>query len=157
MVSLVYTLMASIEPVNRLQPTAPEGRTDQEQQQGPDMSHLAERFAEAVRTLVSDGPIKQRLSRAYAEHLDGLDHTGLPAGLRRDFGELEAALSRIAPVGNETRVRANVQKMSVSEAGRHATTIVNLYVELMSQAGRAEPLKVVTTAKKTPRYLATRS
>jgi hypothetical protein len=54
-------------------------------------------------------------------------------------------------------VRANVQKMSASEAGQHATTIVKLYVELMGQAGRAEPLKVVTTAKKTPRYLASRS
>src|SRR5689334_8238568 len=117
------------------------------------MSHLAERFAEAVRTLVSDGSIKQRLSRAYGENLEGLDHEHLPAGVRREFGDLEAALSRIAPVGTETRVRANVQKMSVSEAARHATTIVNLYVELMSQMGRAEPLKVVTTTKKTPRYL----
>lgn len=121
------------------------------------MSHLAERFAEAVRILVSDGPIKHRLSRAFAENLEGLDQTALPAGLRREFGDLESALSRIAPVGTETRVRANVQKMSAAEAGHHATIIVKLYVELMGQAGRAEPLKVVTTDKKTPRYLATRS
>ncbi|HZF30466.1 MAG TPA: hypothetical protein VE907_15220 [Gammaproteobacteria bacterium] len=121
------------------------------------MSQLAERFAEAVRTLVSDGPIKQRLSRAYTENLEGLDQAELPAGVRREFSDLEAALSRIAPVGNETRVRANVQKMSPAEAGDHASTIVKLYVELMGQAGRAEPLKVVTTSKKTPRYLASRS
>jgi hypothetical protein len=120
------------------------------------MPYLADRFAEAVRTLVSDGPIKQRLSRAYAENLEGLDHAELPAGLRREFGDLEAALSRIAPAGSETRVRASVQKMSPSEACDHASTIVKLYVELMGQAARAEPLKVVTTAKKTPRYLAGR-
>jgi hypothetical protein len=149
--------MASTEPVNRFQSTAPEERRTDQEQQGLDMSHLAERLAEAVRTLVSDGPIKQRLSRAYTENLEGLDLTALPAGLRREFGELEAAMSRIAPAGNETRVRANVQKMSASEAGHHATTIVNLYVELMSQVGRAEPLKVVPTAQKTPRYLANRS
>jgi len=114
------------------------------------MSHLAERFAEAVRTLVSDGPIKQRLSRAFAENLEGLDQAELPLGLRLEFNDLKSALSRIAPAGNETRVRANVQKMSPSEAGHHATIIVKLYVELMGQAGRAEPLKVVPMAKKTP-------
>ena len=120
------------------------------------MPHLADRFAEAVRILVSDGPIKQRLSCAYAENLEGLDQAELPAGLRREFGDLEAALSRIAPAGSETRVRANVQKMSPSEVANHATTIVKLYVEIMGHAGRAEPLKVITTAKKAPRYLAGR-
>ncbi len=146
--------MAPIEPVNRRQRAVPDGRDTNEEQQGLDMSHLTERFAEAVWTLVSDGPIKQRLSRAFTENLEGLDQAELPPALRREFGALESALSRIAPAGNETRVRANVQKMSASEAGQHATTIVKLYVELVGQAGRAEPLKVVTTAKKTPRYLA---
>ena len=84
------------------------------------MSHLPERFAEAVRTLVTDGPIKLRLSRAYSEHLDGLDAAELPVGLRSEFTDLQAALSRLAPVGNETRVRANVRKMSPDEAGDHA-------------------------------------
>ena len=121
------------------------------------MSQLAERFAEAVRTLVSDGPIKQRLSRAFTENLEGLDQAELPAGLRREFSDLEAALSRIAPVGNETRVRANVQKMSPAEAGDHATTIVKLYVELLNSLERAEPLKVVSTPKKPPQYLTNRS
>lgn len=155
--SLVYTVMAPIEPLTRRQQTVRDGCRTNEEQQGPDMSHLAERFAEAVRTLVSDGPIKQRLSRAFAENLEGLDQAALPAGLRREFSDLESALSRIAPVGSESRVRANVQKMSASEAGQYATIIVKLYVDLMGQAGRAEPLKVVTTANKTPRYLATRS
>jgi hypothetical protein len=120
------------------------------------MSHLAERFAEAVRTLVSDGPIKQRLSRAYADNLEGIDQADLPPAVRHEFGDLTAALTRIAPAGNETRVRANVQKMSPSEAGEHAITIVKLYVELVGQVGRAEPLKVVTSGSKAPRYLSSR-
>jgi hypothetical protein len=154
--SLVYTRMAPIEPVTQRQQPVRNGRRTNEEQQGPDMSHLAERFAEAVRILVSDGPVKQRLSRAFAENLEGLDQTALPAGLRREFGDLESALSRIAPAGNETRVRASVQKMSAVEAGHYATIIVKLYVDLMGQSTRAEPLKVVTTGTKTPRYLATR-
>jgi hypothetical protein len=66
-------------------------------------------------------------------------------------------MTRIAPVGNETRVRASVQKMSPDEAAGHAATIVRLYVELMNGIERAEPLKVVTPTRKPPRYLIGRS
>jgi hypothetical protein len=121
------------------------------------MAHLAERFSEAVRTLVGDGSVKQRLSRAYIECLKGLEPEELPAPLRSTFGELEAALTRVRPAGKETRVHASVQKMSPSEAGGHAATIVKLYVELLTQAERAEPLKVVPGSKKPPRYLTNRT
>ncbi|HLF12378.1 MAG TPA: hypothetical protein VJA26_14310 [Gammaproteobacteria bacterium] len=120
------------------------------------MSHLAERFAAAVQTLVSDGPIKQRLSRAYTEHLEDLPETELPVGLRGPFNDLQAALNRLRPVGSESRVRANVQKMSAHEAGSHAGTIVKLYAELLAQGERAEPLKVVSSGKKPPSYLTSR-
>ena len=117
------------------------------------MSPFAQRFAEAVHTLIADGPIKQRLASAYTLHLAELADAELPAALRRDFGELQAALSRIAPVGNEGRVRASVQKMSSDEAASHAMTIVKLYVELMNRVERAEPLKVVAPPRKPPRFL----
>jgi hypothetical protein len=120
------------------------------------MAHLAERLAEAVRTLVSDGPIKQRLNRAFAEYLEGLDDTEFPLGLRREFNDLHDALNRVEPVGSETRVRASVQKMSPLEAGAHADAIVRLYVGLLGQSERAEPLKVVSAPKKPPRYLTNR-
>ncbi len=129
-------------------PVVPRTRT----KKGPKMAHLADRFAAAVRTLVGDGPVKARLSRAYTEYLDDLQEVELPPGLRRDFGVLQAALNRLEPAGTETRIRANVQKMSALEAGSHASTIVRLYVELLSQSDRAEPLKVVSP-EKPPRYL----
>jgi len=121
------------------------------------MSPLAQRFAEAVQALVADGSIKQRLTSAYATHLADLTDAEFPAGLRRDFGDLQAVMSRIAPVGSETRARASVQKMSVAEAVAHATTIVRLYVELMNTLERAEPLKVVAPPRQPPRYLTGRS
>jgi hypothetical protein len=121
------------------------------------VSLIAERFAEAVQTLISDGSIKQRLANAYA-HLNDLADAEFPAGLRREFGDLQAALSRIAPVGSEGRVRASVQKMSPDEAATHAATIVRLYVELMNTLERAEPLKIVPSpARKMPRFLAGRT
>lgn len=121
------------------------------------MSPLAQRFAEAVKTLISDGPVKTRLAHAFATHLADLVDVEFPAGLRRDFADLHAALNRVSPVGTESRVRASVQKMSPDEAGGHAATIVKLYVELLNTLERAEPLKVVSAPKKPPQYLTSRS
>jgi hypothetical protein len=121
------------------------------------MSPLAQHFAEAVQTLVADGPVKQRLASAYAAYLAEVTEAELPAGLRREFCDLQTAMGRVAPVGTETRARASVQKMSPAEAVGHATTIVRLYVELVNGLERAEPLKVVAPSRQPPRYLTGRS
>ena len=120
------------------------------------MSSPADRFAAAVDVLVADGPIKQRLAAACSQHLAEVSEADLPSALRREFADLQAAVSRVAPAGYETRVRASVQKMSPREASAHAATIVKLYVGLMSGVERAEPLKVVAPPRKTPRYLSGR-
>ena len=114
----------------------------------------AQRFAAAVHALIADGPIKQRLTSAYAEHLADVAETDLPPALRQDFAALQAAVSRVEPVGIESRVRASVQKMSATEAVSHAATIVKLYTELLTSLDRAEPLKVIAPPRKAPRLLA---
>ena len=121
------------------------------------MSAIAQRFAEAVQVLVGDGSVKQRLATAYGQHLADLPEAELPAGLRRDFAALQAAMSKIAPVGTETPARASAQKMASGEAAGHAATIVRLYLELMNGLERAEPLKVVAPPRQPPRYLTGRS
>ncbi|HEX6997595.1 MAG TPA: hypothetical protein VF322_05590 [Gammaproteobacteria bacterium] len=125
------------------------------------MTDLAERFAAAVRILVGDGPIKERLGRAYSEHLEAIDPAALPPSSRPAYLELSDALHRVPPVGKVGRVRASVQKMSAAEAARHARAIVQLLVEINRPAERAEPLKVVTgasgAAQKPPRFLTGRS
>lgn len=117
------------------------------------MSPFAQRFAAAVHVLIGDGPVKQRLASAYSLHLAELGEGELPPPLQRDFGELRAAVSRVAPAGSESRVRASVQKMSPAEAAGHAATILKLYVALANELDRAEPLKVVTAPRKAPRFL----
>jgi hypothetical protein len=120
------------------------------------MAIVTERFAEAVQTLIGDGPIKQRLAVAFATHLGDVADAELPVSLRRDFGDLQTALCKIAPVGNESRIRASVQKMSPDEAHQHAATIVRLYVDLLNGSERAEPLRIVEPPRKPPRYLTSR-
>jgi hypothetical protein len=118
------------------------------------VSQLTERFAEAVQKLVGDGPVKQRLIRAFGDHLGDLDGADLPPALRPGFSELQAALSQRVPVGTESRVQASVQKMSAAEAGDYAGAIVDLYAALVGQLDRAEPLKVVDSPRRTSRLLA---
>ena len=120
------------------------------------MSPLAQRFADAVQVLIGDGPVKQRLATAYEQHLAELPEAELPAGLRRDFADLQAAMTKIRPAGNESQARASAMKMASREAVAHAGTIVKLYLELMNTLERAEPLKVVPP-RQPPRYLTGRS
>lgn len=119
------------------------------------MTYLANRFEAAVIALVTDAPIKQRLTRAYSDHLEGLREADLPRHISAAYCALQAALHRVPPVGNGTRVAASVQKMSGGEAAYYAEEIVKLYVELMRHGQRAEPLKVVEPAdQRVPGYLA---
>lgn len=116
------------------------------------MPPFAQRFAAAVHVLIGDGRVKQRLASAYSLHLAEIAEAELPPALQRDFAGLKAAVSRVAPAGNESRVRASVQKMSPAEAAGHAATILKLHVALASDLERAEPLKVVSAPRKEPRF-----
>lgn len=117
------------------------------------MLHLTKRFEAAVRELVADGPIKQRLALAFGRHLEDLVIPDMPEPLRGRFAALHGALHSAEPIGREGSLRVSVRKMSFAEAAAHAETIVELYAEVVRNADRAEPFKVVHTEEKTPRYL----
>ncbi len=118
------------------------------------MPYLAERFEAAVSALVAEGSVKDRLSAAYLEHLDDLETSELPQGLRTKFDDLHTALHAVTPIGREPCIKATIRKMSRLQAGNHARTIVSIYAELVCRAERAEPLKVVNgKRKKAPRFV----
>lgn len=121
------------------------------------MSHLVKRFEAAVRILVGDGPVKQRLGQAYGRHLDDLQQMDLPDAVRDGYAQLHAAMHAQAPVGKQSCVRTTVQKMSFMEASAHAETIVELYAAMLRGGERVEPLKIVHNEENTPRYLIARS
>ena len=118
------------------------------------MPYLAERFEAAVSALVAEGSVKDRLSAAYLEHLDDLETSELPQGLRTKFDDLHEALHAVTPIGREPCIKATIRKMSRLQAGNHARTIVSIYAELACRDERAEPLKVVNgKRKKAPRFV----
>ena len=95
------------------------------------MSQIVERFAGAVQALVGEGPVKNRLHRAYTAYLKDLQQIELPVASKQDFGRLHVALHSGPAVGRADSVTASVQKMSADDAWRHAQTIVRLYGELL--------------------------
>jgi hypothetical protein len=117
------------------------------------MQHLSKRFEAAVRELVADGPIKQRLALAFGRHLEDLLIPDLPEPIRDRFETLHRALHSAEPIGREGPLRVSIRKLSFAEAVTHAETIVDLHTEIARNSDRAEPLKVVHTDEKMPRYL----
>ena len=111
------------------------------------MSYLTKRFEAAVSVLVADGPIKQRLTAAYSEHLDDLKSSELPVKLRPAFIKLHDALHSVKPIGRELCVKATIRKMSSREAGGHARTVFLLFSKLFHKNERSAPLRVVGTPK----------
>lgn len=121
------------------------------------MSQIVERFEAAVEALLADGPVKNRLSKAYTEYLEDLQQVDLPVAGNGEFGALHRALHRESPVGKIGPVTASINKMSPAEACRHATTIVRLYTELlaMEQGARLKPEAALEPAEQLPpRFLA---
>jgi hypothetical protein len=121
------------------------------------MSQIVERFAEAIQTLLGDGPVKSRLGAAYADHLEDLEQVELPIPGKALLSELHAAMHSVVPVGRLSPVTASIQKMSPAEASRHARTILLLYAELLAMEHSARaPLESPPepAAERPPRFLA---
>ncbi|MGH8223679.1 MAG: hypothetical protein ACREQZ_11965 [Woeseiaceae bacterium] len=95
------------------------------------MSKHADDFYAAVTVLVGDGNIKQRLAKAFEEHLARIDADALPVALRRTYADLCRAVTRIEPLNGEGAIRASVRKMSIHEARECACEILGLYGELV--------------------------
>jgi hypothetical protein len=111
------------------------------------MNNVKSCFQAAVEVLVADGRVKDRLSRAFEEHLEALNEVELPAAIRAEYASLFAAMHRERPVGPQNSVRATVQKMSAYQAAQHAASIVEMFVQLASRSGRSDPLRVGDSPK----------
>lgn len=104
------------------------------------MSNHVDRFCAAVSVLAGHGHIKQRLTKAYDEHLATIGEDELPVVVRQAFADLRHSMSRVAPHNGEGRICASVRKMSVDEAAECAESIVALYSALMRQGDGGQTL-----------------
>jgi len=104
------------------------------------MCHVADKFYAAVRTLATDGPVKQRLISAYVGHLEALAENDVPEAIRPRFEALRSAMTAVAPTEKETGVQISVRKMSQADAGRFTRSILAMFADLVRVKSTGERL-----------------
>ena len=119
------------------------------------MTYPVDSFHAAASVLVGHGHIKQRLMKAFEDHLDAINEEELPKIRRRTFVEVQQALHSVTPLNGEGPVRASVRKMSPIEAGDCAIKILSIYREMLkdSEADYADARVADKTRKSVPPFL----
>ena len=108
------------------------------------MSTTLDKFRGATLSLARSGPIKDRLTDAYRNHLALVDEGELPLELLEEFRAVSYALNRERPLQRgEDALRATVRKMSCKEAEDVASQVVHLFGEMSR-----EPATLVRKAQK---------
>ena len=95
------------------------------------MSNHVDRFYAAVTVVTNHGDIKQRLIRAFEEHLATIADGELPVVVRQDFVALRSLMTGVEPLNGEGRIRATVRKMSIVEAENCTRKILDIYTDLV--------------------------
>ena len=109
------------------------------------MAALWDVFDGAVRVLVGAGPVKQRLSDAWRDHLAALHEKDLPEALRARLSAVRTAMHTAHAAGGMSAPEVSVRKMSDKDAVEHAVRILEIYAQLCSMTELETPprLRVV--------------
>jgi hypothetical protein len=95
-----------------------------------------EKLQGATFSLARSGPLKDRLTDAYRNHLAHIDETDLPKELRDDFRILTDAMTREPPlVRGDDPFRATVRKMSNDQDEEVAMWVVKILCALRPAIG----------------------
>lgn len=111
------------------------------------MCHVADKFYAAVRTLTTEGPVKQRLISAFVNHLESLSENELPEAIRPRFEALRTAMNAVPPTEKETSVQVSVRKMSAADTGRQTRAILAMFADLVRVKTSGERLNGVDGAR----------
>jgi hypothetical protein len=98
------------------------------------MNTAWEQLEGAALSLARSGPIKERLTDAFRNHLALVNAEELPDALREDFRACHDALTRERPLRGEDAVRATVRKMSNQQADDVACSVVRLFAAMAREA-----------------------
>ena len=101
------------------------------------MSHQVDRFFAAISVLVAHGPIKQRLIKAYEQHLQDIEEDDLPVSVQGSFVALRRAMHCVSPSNGEGPICASVRKMSKIQADECARSIIQMYGGVIGHTGDA--------------------
>ena len=96
------------------------------------MTDHVERLHAALLVLAGHGHVKQRLIKAFEDHLAEIHEDELPIAMKQSFADLRNEMQRVAPLNGEGPICASVRKMSLQEASECAGRIVSLYGDIAS-------------------------
>lgn len=95
---------------------------------GVAMNANLDQLEAATLSLTRPGPIKDRITEAFRNHLTLVDEAALSQELCAEFRAVTHYLTREKPsIRGEDAVRATVRKLSIDEAAQVATAIVQLF------------------------------
>ncbi len=94
------------------------------------MTKHVDRFQKALTVLAGNGHIKQRLIKAYEDHLDDIDEDELPIAMKQAYADLRQSMHEVRPLNGESPVCASVRKMSPEDASDCASHVVAIFGEL---------------------------
>lgn len=115
------------------------------------MSHHEDCFYAAVSVLAAHGRVKQRLIKAYEDHLAQIDHDEMPVPAQESFADLRSSMHRVTPANGESPICASVRKMSKIEADECAEAIVALFRDVIRfGGGESKTLPIDTAAVDLP-------
>jgi len=114
------------------------------------MTNHVDRFHAAVSVLAGNGRVKQRLMKAYEEHLAEIEADELPVAVRQEFADLRSLMYRVTPQNGEGAICASVRKMSSTEAGACARSVLSLYRELLRAVGDSQAAPPLDQVEDTP-------
>ena len=94
------------------------------------MTDHVERLHAALLVLAGHGHVKQRLIKAFEDHLAEIHEDELPIAMKQSFADLRNEMQRVTPLNGEGPICASVRKMSLQEASECAGRIVSLYGDI---------------------------
>ena len=107
------------------------------------MTVHVDHFHAALLVLAGNGHIKQRLIKAFEDHISNVRDDELPVSLREPFADLRHEVHRVSPINGEGPIQASVRKMSLKEASECAGRVVSLFGDILRQGGELQsPLPV---------------
>lgn len=109
-----------------------------------------DRFFAAVSVMAGDGPVKQRLVRAYEDYLQHIEESFLPAEARESFAELKRMMRSVAPLNGEGPIRATVRKMSAQDAAQCGQLMLELLTVLIRSAAKGQGARKPEVADEPP-------
>ena len=114
------------------------------------MTNHVDRFYAALTVLAGHGHIKQRLIKAYEDHLVEIDEDELPIVMKQSFADLRHSMHQVSPLKGESPVCASVRKMSPEDASECASHVVALFGEL-SRLRDGSPIRLPINEGEAPR------